>query len=288
MQSPRPTPRLERIRLSVNHASINTTPARLDGLTEVPSIVVAVVYFATVVVAEIVTAMVHPLWGMIFHVAVLGALLVHASLPVLPVQRGLLLSLAMAPIIRIVSLGLPLGQFEPLWRYAIAALPLMAASGVIMQSIPLGARDIGIRLPARQSWVVTAHVALSGVVLGIVEFIILQPDPIVSKLTFQTVLLAAVILVVGTGVLEEVVFRGILQVTATKALGLWPGILFTSALFGVLHVGHLSVIDVAFVTAVGLYFAIVVHLTRTLIGVSIAHGLTNTMLFVVLPFTSGI
>ena len=79
------------------------------------------------------------------------------------------------------------------------------------------------------------------------------------------------------------IFRGILQTTGTKAFGAWRGIVYVSLLFGALHIGHLSVVDVVFVTAVALYFAVIVHRTRSLLGVSIAHGITNFMLFVVLP-----
>ena len=93
----------------------------------------------------------------------------------------------------------------------------------------------------------------------------------------------ALILLVGTGVVEELIFRGILQYTADEVYGSWRGIVFVSVLFAVLHIGHLSVLDVVFVFFVALYFGAAVRWTRSLIGVSIAHGLTNIMLFIVLP-----
>jgi high-affinity Fe2+/Pb2+ permease len=52
----------------------------------------------------------------------------------------------------------------------------------------------------------------------------------------------------------------------------------------VLHIGYLSVVDVVFVTLVGLVFAYIVMWGRSLLGVTLAHGLTNTTLFVIMPY----
>jgi membrane protease YdiL (CAAX protease family) len=56
--------------------------------------------------------------------------------------------------------------------------------------------------------------------------------------------------------------------------------------FGVLHVGYQSLVDVIFVTGVGLLFGWIVLRTRSIIGVTLAHGLTNIMLFLIMPFVA--
>jgi len=48
-----------------------------------------------------------------------------------------------------------------------------------------------------------------------------------------------------------------------------------------------SLLDVLFVGVVGLFFGWVVHRTRSLLGVTLAHGLTNIILFLVMPFVLG-
>jgi membrane protease YdiL (CAAX protease family) len=142
-------------------------------------------------------------------------------------------------------------------------------------------------VPDRRYWRISALVAVSGLPLGLVEYLVLRPGPIVEEYTAGGFLLAFIILLIGTGLIEELVFRGILQSTATSVLGRWPGIVFVSLVFGVLHVGHLSALDVVFVFGVALYFAEVVRRTRSLFAVTIAHGLTNFMLFVMLPTIGG-
>ncbi len=57
-----------------------------------------------------------------------------------------------------------------------------------------------------------------------------------------------------------------------------------SLLFAVLHIGFLSLIDVVFVFAVALFFGWVVKKTGSLLGVTLAHGITNILLYLVVPF----
>jgi hypothetical protein len=57
-----------------------------------------------------------------------------------------------------------------------------------------------------------------------------------------------------------------------------------SLIFAVLHFGYRSLLDVVFVLVVALFFSVVVSTTRSLIGVTVAHGLTNVALFLIFPF----
>jgi membrane protease YdiL (CAAX protease family) len=75
-----------------------------------------------------------------------------------------------------------------------------------------------------------------------------------------------------------------LQRSTGQGLGHWWGILYVAALFAVLHFGYRSVLDVLFVFGVGGLFGWIVARTGSLVGVTLAHGLTNIMLFLVMPF----
>src|SRR5690606_1230885 len=125
-------------------------------------------------------------------------------------------------------------------------------------------------------------VAGSGILLGIVEHRLLDPAPLASSFAPLGVMVFGGVLLV-TGVVEEMIFRGALQSTASQLFGPWQGIAYASVVFGIMHIGHGSLADVIFVVGVGGYFGVVVQVTRSLLGVSIAHALTNIMLFIVLP-----
>ena len=86
-----------------------------------------------------------------------------------------------------------------------------------------------------------------------------------------------------SGFVEEFVFRGVLQRTSIRALGGW-GLSYTAVIFAVLHIIHLSVIDLVFVFVVALFFGWVVNKTGTLLGVTLAHGITNIIIYLIAPF----
>ncbi len=62
------------------------------------------------------------------------------------------------------------------------------------------------------------------------------------------------------------------------------GIVYVSLLFSIVHLIHRSAIDIACVFVITLFFGWVVKKTGSLFGVTLAHGITNIMLFLVLPF----
>jgi hypothetical protein len=85
-----------------------------------------------------------------------------------------------------------------------------------------------------------------------------------------------------TGFTEELVFRGLLQSLSLPIMGRFAFV-YVSLLFAVMHIGYRSLADLVFVFTVGLYFAFVVQWSGSILGVSLAHGVTNTTLFVVMP-----
>jgi membrane protease YdiL (CAAX protease family) len=257
-------------------------PGRLGGLVG-SATRRAVAYLAAITFAELLVALVSPSWGFVAHGAILMMLLVHGAGSPELAERRLLLSLSIAPIIRISSLALPLTPFDRQWWYALVSLPILVSAVVLIRLLGLSRDQLALRLPPWRHWPVTLLVAVSGIPLGFLEYRILRPDALAGALTFESLVLPVVIFVVAIGFTEELLFRGILQATATAAFGVPRGIIYASLLFGVLHIGYWSPVDVVFVFGVALYFAAVVRWTGTLLGVTLAHGLTNVMLFVVLP-----
>ncbi|MDQ3809508.1 MAG: CPBP family intramembrane metalloprotease, partial [Chloroflexota bacterium] len=151
---------------------------------------------------------------------------------------------------------------------------------VAVRVLGLSRSQVGLQLG---HWPTQLAIALVGLPLGATEYLILRPAPVVPDLNSRDVVLAGLILLVCTGFLEEVLFRGVLQATARQVLGGAWGMVFVSALFAVLHIGHLSAVDVVFVFAVGLAFAWLVAWSGSVLGVTLAHGLTNILLYLFMP-----
>ncbi len=239
-----------------------------------------IIYLLVITAAETVTVFLAPLWGILSHIIILITLILHSALASEYPYRQLVLSLALVPLVRVMSLSMPLSNIPQIWWYPIIYAPLVVAAVVVMRLTGYKAEDVGLTaklLPIQLA------VMLTGVLLAVAEYFILSPEPLVSEFTWQEIWLPALLLLICTGFTEEFIFRGVLQRTAVEAFKGW-GIVYVSFLFAILHMGFLSWIDVVFVFVVALFFGWVVKRTGSLLGVTLAHGLTNIGLYLVVPF----
>jgi membrane protease YdiL (CAAX protease family) len=241
----------------------------------------ALLYLMALAAAELVVALVNPVGGMVFHVVILFSLILYSSFSKHSCRK-LYLALALAPLIRIISLSMPLSRFSPIYWYLIVAVPLFVAILVAMRSLDFRPSDVGLTL--RRS-PLQGLVALTGIGFGWVEYNILKPDPLVSHLTLGEVILPALILLVASGFVEELVFRGVMQRSAEEALGSW-GWLYVAGIYSLLYIGWLSAAQWFFILLVGLFFGWVVRRTGSLMGVTLSHGIANVLLYLVLPLVA--
>jgi membrane protease YdiL (CAAX protease family) len=235
-------------------------------------------YLIAVEVAEVLLAFRYPVLGMGVHIVLLVLLPVHAAFA--PRRYApLYAALVFAPLLRVMSLALPLAGWSMVYWYLATSVPLFAGLVVAARALSLTRAELGLRVgnPAVQ-----LSIALIGVPLGICEYEIMRPTPLIADLRLQSIVIPALILLVSTGFLEELLFRGVLQQVALRSVGSW-GLVYVSGIFAVLHIGHLSLLDIVFVFFVGLGFAWLVQRTGSLLGVSLAHGLTNICVFLIIP-----
>ena len=246
--------------------------------------IIPIIYLLAIGVAELITALVGPQWGFFCHGAIMFILFGHASL-IYPTDKDgsfLLMSIALAPLIRIVSLYAPLYQFYFLQWFLILGLPVFFAALLVIAFQKLNEQDIGLVFKLRQ---IPLHLAvgLSGIPFGILEYFILKPSPLIEELSFRALLAPVIIIFVFTGFTEELLFRGIIQHNAIKYFNPGYGILFTTALFAVMHLGNVSLLDLLLVFFIGYFFSYVVKFTGSIVGTSISHGVTNVFLFLIMP-----
>jgi membrane protease YdiL (CAAX protease family) len=175
---------------------------------------------------------------------------------------------------------MPIANIPQMWQYPIIYTPLLVAIIVVVRILGYKRREVGLYFKLSP---VQLAVGLSGLLFAVVEYLILKPELVISELTWQSVWLPVLIFLVFTGFVEELMFRGVLQRAAVEAFGEWWGIIYISLLFAVMHMGYKSLIDVGFVFLVALFFSWVVKKTGSLFGVTLAHGITNIGLYLILP-----
>ncbi|AEG18402.1 tetratricopeptide repeat protein [Methanobacterium paludis] len=244
-------------------------------------ILTVLAYLAALIVAEVTTTYYGVELGLILHTCILFALLIQSSLESSSNFANLLRSMMVLPMIRIIGLSIPMMQIPTLYWYPIISIPLFAASYIIIKAQGLGRADVGLVLGKIP---VQLMIASSGVFLGAIEYMILKPKPLISVLNLETALFAGIILLVATGFAEELLFRGIIQKNAENVFGKLFGLLYTALIFTSMHIGWNSIPDLFFVFGVAMFYGYSFQKTRSLFGVTLSHGLSNTFLFIIIPF----
>jgi membrane protease YdiL (CAAX protease family) len=162
-------------------------------------------------IAEAMTMLIAPRAGMIAHGVVFVLLLLHASLASHGFQQKFLLTLSLAPLIRVLSLAMPLIHFPLVYWYLVVGIPLFVAAFLTARQAKLSREMIGLQV-RYLPWQLL--IGTFGILLGFIEYLILRPQPLVADFPWQQLLVSALILLIFTGFLEELIFRGIMQATA--------------------------------------------------------------------------
>jgi membrane protease YdiL (CAAX protease family) len=233
-----------------------------------------------IVAAEITTALVSAQIGLALHGLVIIVLAAYRALARSKQVQTFALALLMAPLTRMLSLALPLDRLPQIAWYAIASTPLLIGAALITHRLGFARRDLGLYAGHLG---LQLMVSAGGLGLGASAYLILKPAPLVAGWSLADLWLPALILLVCTGLAEEMIFRGVLQAAAMPVLG--PlALLYLALLFAALQIGFRSPAHICFTCGVGLMFACVRHWSGSIIGISLAHGFTNIMLFIVMPY----
>jgi len=179
---------------------------------------------------------------------------------------GALRALTLVPLIRVVALGLPMRDWsEPVAVLAIA-LPVGAIALRLAPVVGLRLKPLLSARPATDAFAIGAGAAL-GLVAYLAGAELLWPeDAPAERVAFGVG--AAVV----AAIVEELVFRGLVQGTLQRAAGRL-GVLTASAIFAATYLDAGSTALVLTFALAGIVFAFVVAHTGTLLGVIFGHAL---------------
>ncbi|MEA3281721.1 MAG: CPBP family intramembrane glutamic endopeptidase [Euryarchaeota archaeon] len=141
--------------------------------------------------------------------------------------------------------------------------------------------DIGIDIRNLHRYIPLAPII--GAILAWSEYQIIHPEPLIPKLGIADMLVLVIIMFVFVGLVEELVFRSLLQTKLQQSIGVGSGLLVASALFGIMHSGYGSVYELLFATVAGLIIGYLYQKTGSLPFVTAIHGTVNVLLFGLLP-----
>ena len=231
-------------------------------------------------IAERTVYFVDPVQGLFLHAGILVVLILYVSARWDQSQYRYLLGLSIVPIMRIISLALPLQYFPLAFWYGLASLVLSVALLMFAQRLEFTRLDLGINL---KIFPVQFLVGLGGILIGVGHYFILRPSLPISGATLAQRTTLGLVFLVCNGFIEELIFRGMLQHIAEKILDHRLAWLYVAGMYSILTLGSYSLGSVAFTFVISLFFSWIVSRTGSISGVSLAHGLASITLFLIMP-----
>lgn len=266
----------------INQVHIKRLLNEIEGIRPTKTQTLTLIcYVSLLIFSELITTYFTTSGGIILQVILITCLVINSTLTRSVRFSYLLQAMILLPLIRIMSLSIPVIELQPIYWLAIMSIPVFVAIGILMQSQYLSKSMVGLNLRNLPLQIV---VGLTGLCFGFVEYLILQPEALIPDLSLVNVIFAGSIVMISTGFMEEIVFRGIIQRNAENIMGKIWGIIFTSVLFVALNISWKSPIDLLFIFGVSACYGYIFQRTRSILGVSISHGLCNVLLFIILPF----
>ncbi len=190
-------------------------------------------------------------------------------------------ALMLLPVLRLVNLSMPIFFDTTLYTFVFIYGPLAIPVIVIAMHQRQSLEQMGISLKH-----LTTYIVLSiplGFLLGLGEFLTIQTEALIPNLSFENLLKLTFIMVFFVGLIEELMFRSILQTRLEQALGVKEALLISSFLFGLMHSGYGTFNEILYTGFVGLIMGLAFYKTKSLPFIATLHGFVNVFLFGVIP-----
>ncbi len=198
--------------------------------------------------------------------------------PTRPVRR-LSMALVTVPILRLLSISIPVVLIPPLAWYVEIGLPAFLAILLAARALELRPVDLGLR---SMPWGDLAAFGLAGAALGVPAYLIGQPGQLIDLPSPGALLAAAVIMIVFVALLEELLLRGLIQSVATETFAR-GGVLVSIAATVLLYAASLNVRYVLFMSLVAALLSVSVRQFGSIAGAVAAHGALVCVQLVILP-----
>lgn len=190
-------------------------------------------------------------------------------------------ALMLLPVLRLVNLSMPIFFEMTLYTFIFVYGPLAIPVAVIVANQKQTLEQLGVTMKN-----IVIYMVLSiplGFLLGLGEYLTIKNGPLIPDLTFMNLLQLTIIMVFFVGLIEEVVFRSVLQTRLEHALNTQQALLITSLLFGLMHSGYGTFYEIFYTGFVGFIMGLIFYKTRSLPFITVLHGFVNVFLFGIFP-----
>ena len=190
-------------------------------------------------------------------------------------------ALMLLPVLRLINLSMPIFFDTTLYTFVFIYGPLAIPLAVIVVHQRNSLEQLGITLKH-----IIPYMLISvplGFLLGFGEYLTIRTGYLIPDLSFTNLLKLTIVMVFFVGLVEELIFRSVLQTRLEEALSVWEALIITSILFGLMHSGYGTYQEMLYTCLVGFIMGLAFYKTKSLPFIAVLHGFVNVFLFGILP-----
>jgi uncharacterized protein len=190
-------------------------------------------------------------------------------------------ALMLLPLFRLLNVAMPVFFNLTLYSYSMVYAPMFIPIYFLVKDGFISCSEAGMTF---KSFLYYLPLAIAvGFVLGWGEYNVIHPQLLTPGVNIKDVLILTITMIFFVGFVEEFIFRSSLQTVLEERLGSIAGLLLASVIFGFMHSGYRMPLELLYVSFAGVVFGLLFWLTKSLPVISLAHGVTNITLFLVVP-----
>lgn len=200
--------------------------------------------------------------------------------------RKIYQALLLLIIFRLVNFSMPIFFEKNLYSFVFIYAPL-----AIPISLAVTHQEViyeKMRDTLRKIWIYLPLSVLIGFAFGQAEYMLIGARELIPDLSLTNLLILIIIMVFIVGLIEEIIFRSILQTSLEGLFGSFMGIFLSSLLFGIMHSVYGTSYEMLYSFFVGGFLGYLFYKTRSLPLLVMIHGSMNVFLFGVLPHVGSI
>lgn len=191
-------------------------------------------------------------------------------------------ALMLLPVLRLINLSMPVFFETTLYTFIFVYGSLAVPVAIVIIHQRYSLEQIGISMKNIVPYMILS-IPLS-LFLGFGEYLTIKAGYLIPDLTFENLLKLTFIMVFFVGLIEELIFRSILQTRLEQVLSTEESLLITTLLFGLMHSGYGTFYEILYTGFVGLIMGLAFYKTKSLPFITVLHGFINVSLFGIIPY----
>ncbi len=222
--------------------------------------------------------------GILLHVLIPLCLAVASMWIHRPNVRLIMEVLIMLPILRLINISMPVFFETTLYLYFFIYAPLAIPIYILIRHQRFTLKELGVTFKNLHIYLPLS--LLIGLMIAMGEYNTIQVGSIIPDASIVSLLKISVVMFLFVGLIEELIFRSLLQTRLQESFGMTKGLLIAGLLFGMMHSGYGSSFELVVTGTAGILFGYMFQKTGSLPFITIAHGFVNVFLFGLIPLIS--